>query len=158
MEKGIKYKTSRISHVTNYFLIPLVAVFISFLTFLLTNSLLIEIATYACGIIIVFLLFEPEWDKIMKEYYITNEEVMEVDGIIRKKRIVIPYQSVADVKVMKGVLGRIFNFGDVAVAGMRENIKMKGMKNADEIYKIIENKIALMKRGGAKRIEEEKED
>jgi membrane protein YdbS with pleckstrin-like domain len=102
-------------------------------------------------------------ERAMRQYYVTNNEVMEIEGFVRKKRTVIPYQSIADVKVVKGVAGRIFRFGDVIIAGMKESIKMKGMKNPDEIYKIMENKIALMKTGGRGRriereVEEEKED
>jgi len=162
MEKSIKYKTARISYIVSYLLVPLVIFFLSVILLFLENTKWYNIAIAGCLVIICFLLLEPEWERAVREYHITNNEVMEIEGLVRKKRTVIPYQSIADVKVIKGIAGRIFKFGDVVIAGMKESIKMKGMKNPDEIYKIMENKIALQKTGGRRRIEseveEEKED
>lgn len=158
MEKNIKYKTTRISYMASYFLVPLVIFFLSILLLYLENTKWYNIAIAGCLVVVCFLLLEPEWERAVREYYITNSEVMEIEGLLRKKRTVIPYQSVADVKVIKGVVGRIFRFGDVVIAGMKESIRMRGMKNPDEIYKIIENKIVLMKTGGRRMEREEKED
>jgi membrane protein YdbS with pleckstrin-like domain len=81
----------------------------------------------------------------IRKYVITNNEVMKVEGILRKKKFAIPYQSIADVKMSKGVVGRIFNFGNIEIMGFKEPIHMKGIRNPDEVLRIIENKVNLMR-------------
>jgi len=158
-EKGLKYKTSRISYIANYFIVALLIIFLFLLwqKFKLSFTLspasieeLIPVLTFFAFVIVaIYLIEEADVERFMRHYIVTNNEVMKVEGIFRKRKISIPYQSVADVKVEKGVIGRIFNFGTVYVTGVgREtanNIVMKGLRNAEEVYKIIQNKINLMR-------------
>ncbi|MFH0711210.1 MAG: PH domain-containing protein [Candidatus Aenigmatarchaeota archaeon] len=94
---------------------------------------------------ITFLIEEPTIERMIRHYIVTNNEVIKVEGILRKKRISVPYQSVADVRVEKGIVGRIFNFGTVHVAGVGRgaDITMKGMRDPDTVYRVIKNKIGL---------------
>ena len=117
-----------------------------------------QLITLAVMLPALALLFEPEIERILRQYLITNTDVAKIEGIIIKKRIAIPYQSVADVRVIKGIAGRIFNFGNIIVKGMKDDIFMKGIKEPDIIYRMIENKIALMKKPARKGAKSEKAD
>lgn len=143
-ERALKYKTSRISYISNYFLSILLVLFFFFLISYLRSEW-ISIAAFIFFLIILFLITEPEWEKAVRKYEITNNEVVKIEGIITKKIINIPYQSIADVKVFKGVIGRIFNFGNVEIKGIKNDIVMKGVREPEIIGKIIENKISLFK-------------
>lgn len=80
----------------------------------------------------------------MRKYQITNNEVTKIEGIITKKEISIPHINIVDIKVVKGVIGRIFDFGDITVRGVKDEINMKGMRDPEVIYRIIKNKITLI--------------
>ena len=152
VEKGVKYKTSRISYIANYFIIVLLIAFLFLLSqkFKLSFTLaaasveeIIPAMTFLAFVVVaVYLAEEVDIERIIRQYVVTNNEIIKIEGIIRKKRIAIPYQSVADIKVIRGVVGRIFNFGNVEITGMKNSIIMKGMKNPEEIYRIIQNKIS----------------
>lgn len=138
------FKTARISYITNYVL----ALFLLLLLVVFKYYLNADVSLWMTILIIfVSLLFieEPEIERILRQYYITNHEVMKIEGFISKRRTIIPYQSVADVKALKSVVGRALNFGTVEVAGFKDTIQMKGMKNPDEIYEMINEKIASRK-------------
>ena len=70
--------------------------------------------------------------------------------------MVVPFQSVADVRVSKGIVGRIFNFGDVDVIGFKDGILMKGMKNPEEIQRIIQSKLNITRESMIKRFAQQK--
>lgn len=147
MEKGKKliFRTSRISYIHNYLLIILllITVFLIYphINFDIWWHVLILFGTI---IIILFLLEEPELEIWFKRYVITDTEVIKIEGILTKKKTTIPYQSVADVKVIKGVVGRLLNFGTVHVGGFKaeDEVEMNGVKNPEEIYNIVQNKLS----------------
>jgi len=154
-EHGITIKTSRVSYISNYFLVALVVALLVLVwphlnlkIFFASYTDLIPFAIFSLLVVtITFLMEEPSIEQVMRKYIITNNEVIKVEGLIRKKRISIPHGNVADIRVKKGVWGRLLNFGDLEISGMKENIVMKGIRNPDEIYKVIENKISLMREG-----------
>lgn len=163
-EKGLKYKASRVSYIHNYILIVLI---VFFLTLVLPSSELLpfeispwvsQLITLALMLLALALLLEPETEIILRQYLITNTEVTKTEGIIIKKSVSIPYQSVADIRVIKGIAGRVFNFGDIIVKGMKDDIAMKGIREPEVVYRVIENKIALMKRPLKKGAKSEKSD
>lgn len=157
VESGVKYKTSRISYVTNYSIFILLVVFLFLLwqkfnlnldfTLRSTENMVPFLVFSASLIIASYLLEEATIERIIRQYFVTDNEVIKLEGFLRKKRVVIPYQSVADVRVTKGVIGRIFNFGDVEVTGFKDAIVVKGVKDPDEICRIIQSKISRF-RGG----------
>jgi uncharacterized membrane protein YdbT with pleckstrin-like domain len=108
-------------------------------------------------LIMVVLFEEPEVERLLRYYTITNTEVTKIEGILRKKKYAIPYQSVADVTLNKSIIGRIFNFGTIDVIGFKEGIKMKGMKNPDEIYNMIKQRIGSSRAFHPRARKEEKE-
>jgi uncharacterized membrane protein YdbT with pleckstrin-like domain len=152
-EKGITYKTSRIAYIHNYVLAALVLILLVLIfpslnfSLLITNTqqLISYLIFFGFVIAITFLVEEPSIEMWIRKYVITNNEVMKVEGILRKKKFAIPYQSIADVKMSKGVVGRIFNFGNIEIMGFKEPIHMKGIRNPDEVLRIIENKVNLMR-------------
>jgi uncharacterized membrane protein YdbT with pleckstrin-like domain len=152
-EKGITYKTSRIAYIHNYILAALALVLLILIfprlnfSIIITNTqqLVSYMIFFGFVVVISFLIEEPSIEQWIRKYVITNNEVMKVEGILRKKKFAIPYQSIADVKMNKGVVGRIFNFGNIEIMGFKEPIHMKGIRNPDEVLRIIENKVNLMR-------------
>ncbi len=152
-DKGITYKTSRLSYMHNYILAAMALVLLVLIfprlnfSIIITNTqqLVSYVIFFGFVIAISFLIEEPSIEQWVRKYVITNNEVMKVEGILRKKRFAIPYQSIADVKMNKGIVGRIFNFGNIEIMGFKEPIHMKGIKNPEEVLRIIENKVNLMR-------------
>ena len=162
-EKGLVYKTSRVAYVSNYILLILFLLFL----FLLWPSLNLNFYLlprtptefFSTMVIFVFVLIatymieEPTVERIIRKYVVTNHEVTKIEGLLRKNRISIPYQSVADIRVKQGIVGRLLNFGNVIVTGVvrsdessgAEAIVMKGVRNPNETYRIIQSKINLMR-------------
>ena len=108
---------------------------------------------------------EPKIQGIMTHYKVSGSEVVKVEGILRKKRHSIPHQGIGQVKVSKGILGRILNYGTVEVEGQNESntISMRHVRNPDEIRRVIREKIdsykvAPGKRSPAKKRDEEPQD
>jgi uncharacterized membrane protein YdbT with pleckstrin-like domain len=154
-EKGLVYKTCRRSYFSNYILLVLVLI-LFVLVYLRTpymrefalisrtpsqlTSTLLVLGFFA---FMSFLLEEPTIERFIRQYHITSNEVMKVEGIISKKKIIIPHQSISGIKVNKSVVGRLLNYGSVEVHGFGNSaLVMKGMNNPDEVYKIIENKVS----------------
>jgi uncharacterized membrane protein YdbT with pleckstrin-like domain len=152
-EKGAVYKTSRVAYMQNYVLAILVAIllilifpYLNFTIFIRTAQELISyLIVFGFIIVITFMFEEPTIERWIRRYVVSNNEVMKIEGIIRKKKFAIPYQSIADVKLSKGVVGRIFNFGNIEIMGFKEGISMKGIRNPDEVLRMIENKVNLMR-------------
>jgi membrane protein YdbS with pleckstrin-like domain len=146
------YKTSFISFLGNYLLCILVILFLFILstqlnlTFTLnpetTQQLISTLAILGSLILLIILLEEPFLERVTKVYFVTDKEIIKEEGIIRKKKVCIPVQNVADVKMEKGILGRMFNFGDVIVAGMKDTIKIKGVKSPENVYNLIKSKVS----------------
>jgi len=67
--------------------------------------------------------------------------VYEIKGILSKRKTSIPYSSIANTVLKKGVIGRLFNFGDIIISGFSGNIIFKGVVNPDEKFKLIEKNI-----------------
>jgi len=155
-EEGQKYVTSRIAFIHNYFIIGLIVVFLIILFqtfgFKLTftprtiNELWPTMLVLIFLMVITFLVEEPVIKRIIGHFLVTDNEVIHVEGIVRKKRTAIPYQSVSDVSVKKGILGRIFNFGDVIITGFKNDIHMIGIREPEIVYKMIEDKVSLSRK------------
>lgn len=154
-ERGATYQVSRISYISNYVLLILLIILFYFVytrynlqfTFFARSIDEFRDTMIVFGFLLAgtFLIEEPTIERILRHYIVTNNEIIKVEGLIRKKRISIPYQSVADVTVKQGVVGRIFNFGTIHVSGVGRgnDIDMKGMRDPDVVYRMIKNKIGL---------------
>lgn len=159
-ESGVVLRQSRVSYIYNYLLAALIMVFfvllwlrfdITFNLFPSTTEMFLK-SFVVLGFfgLIAFLFEEPVIRRLFRYYVITNSEVIMVDGILRKSRIIIPHNSIAHVRVYKGITGRIFDFGDIIVRGFRDQITMHGIRNPELFYRVIDNKISLMR--GSKHI------
>jgi len=162
-ERGIVYKTSRVSYVSNYVLLTLFLVFLFLLWPFLNLNLYIlpktpgelfsTMSIFVFVLIATYMIEEPTVERIIRKYVVTNHEVTKIEGLLSKSRISIPYQSVADIRVEQGIVGRILNFGNVVVTGVvrsensggAEAIVMKGLRYPNEAYRIIQSKINLMR-------------
>jgi len=155
VERGIMVKQSRVSFLYNYALLGLTLIFFALvwgefnLTFTLSPQTFSQFSDSMVVLgfmaVIAILLEEPEIQRWLSHYLITNNELIKVEGIIRKRRTIIPYQSVSDVHVYKGVIGRILDFGNIEVVSFKNKITMKGVRNPELFYRIINNKISVMR-------------
>ncbi|MFH1623412.1 MAG: PH domain-containing protein [Candidatus Aenigmatarchaeota archaeon] len=158
-DRGITLRTSRLSYLYTYGLALLVLVFLFMagsrfgLAFTLRPETLAQTANSAVFAMLLaasaFLFAEADIERVMRQYVITNTDVVKTEGILRKRRVIIPYQSVSNVSVYKGVLGRLLGFGDVDVIGFDTEIRMRGIRDPDTFYRIVNNKIARMRGMGA---------
>jgi len=156
---GLIYKRSRISYVENYIIITLAVVILAMLWPTLgmefslspktTKQFVSTMAVFGFVIVAAALFEEPSIEGFMRKYVVTSHEIVKIEGILAKKRITIPYQSVANIKIHKSVLGRLLNYGTLHVTCVGQagnDIVMKGIRNPDEVYGIIQNKIGLMRK------------
>lgn len=156
-DRGIVIKRSHLSYIYNYFLAVLVVflLFLSWTQFGLEFTLFPQVlgqylkTAIVLGfiVVIVVLLEEPIVENMIRHYLITNTEVMKIDGVLKKTKVMIPYQSIADMEFNRSVLGGLLNFGDVNVVGFKTNILMKGVRDPELVYRIINNKITLTRSG-----------
>lgn len=154
--RALTIRTARIYYFDNYILAGLVLFLASLvyshfnLTFYFFPSTFAEFANtmiiFAFLAVIAYLIEESEIQRAMRKYMITNSEVAKVEGLLRRNRVSIPHANVSDIRVNKGIIGRIFNFGDVDVVGFKGQINIKGIKNPEMIHRVIETKIAGLKR------------
>ena len=134
-----KIRSSRISFVGNYFL----SISLLFLMFIVNLTLKLPmIINYFLLMIAILLFLEPEGIIVYKSYKLDSDNISEIKGIFTKKITAIPYRAIADHRLKKGIIGRILNYGDVIITGPKTQIKMKGMRRPEGIYKEIEEKLA----------------
>jgi len=138
------YKTSRISYILNYviafFMISLVAIAFPSLEF---NDFLSIIFVFICFGFAFLLFIEPDIERVLRQYIITDTEVVKVEGILRKKKIAIPMQKIADINLKKGILGRIFNFGNIKISGFKNKIEMKGIRYPEKVYEFVKERVKI---------------
>jgi uncharacterized membrane protein YdbT with pleckstrin-like domain len=79
---------------------------------------------------------------IYSTYIITGENVIEIKGIIAKEKRVIPFSSISHVKMKKGIVGVLLNFGDVIVTSFTDEvIVLEGISGPEKISELIERRI-----------------
>ncbi len=155
-EKGVIYKASPRAYIGNY----LIAVGVIILAILIVTRFKIAFNIIPASIdqmlntlvylgfaaVIAFLFEEPFLEGMVRYYVVSNSEVVKVEGILWKRRYSIPYQSVASVKVTKGIFGRIFNYGTVEVVGFGEiGVEMRHVGNPDEIHRLVQHRVNSMR-------------
>ncbi len=155
-------KTSRISFLSNYLVAILAIVFLvlfmtaSDLEFNLfpktKDEMLFTLEILGVLAVISGLIEQPEWVRFRTHYIITNNEVIKEEGILNKHRLILPYQSVADVRADRDFLGRLLNYGTVSVSGFKagSDIDMKGIKNPREMHEMVQNRVNMIREGQMK--------
>lgn len=164
VDVGSKYMASRVAFIQNYVLVGLLVLFlvILFVGFNLKftfypqtfNELWPIMLVLVFFMVIAYLIEEPSIKRISNHYVLTNDSLIHVIGIVRKTRISIPFDKMYEVKVEKNIMGRIFNFGNVHITGLKGDTVMKHMHNPDEIYRIIQNKINLAHKSSSSKTQE----
>ena len=155
-EKGVVYKASVRAYIGNYLIavgiiiLAMLVVTKFGLNFELPPSGLMEtldmLIYVGFGLAAVYLFAEPFLEGTMRRYVVSNSEVVKVEGVLWKRRLAIPYQSVAEVNVVKGIFGRMFNYGTVEIAGFKEGgVVMKHVSNPDEIQRLVQHKVNSMR-------------
>lgn len=91
-------------------------------------------------VLAIVLLQQPEWSRALNKYIVDKEGVTKIEGLIRKKRVMIPFRNISGVKLKKGIVGRVLNFGDIEITSGKEKIILRGISNPDAIYKQIKSK------------------
>jgi uncharacterized membrane protein YdbT with pleckstrin-like domain len=139
MEEALSFRTSRRSFILNYI------IGFGLLLYLLFSDAIILLPPFI-NFIFIFLIsiffLEPEGTIFYSNYFLKEENILEVRGILSKKKIAIPYKSITNILVDKSVLGRIFNFGNIQVSTMSsedKSIILKGIKHPEKILSLIEN-------------------
>ena len=168
--KEIVLKTSRIYFLVNYILAALVIVFILLLYFTFglkftlfpkTQSEIVQtfIFLIVIGVAVAF-IEQPEWARFRTKFIITMNEVIKHEGILNKERVILPYATVADIRVEKSLLGRILNYGTLSVSSFKagSDIIMKGIRYPEKIHVMIQNRVNLVREGQLQMFGKDKEE
>jgi uncharacterized membrane protein YdbT with pleckstrin-like domain len=141
MSKKIEIKKSRLSFLGNY----LLGIFL--LIFILIANLTIQpplILVYFLLVIVLMFFLEPEGVIVYTTYKLETDYVSEISGILTKRQIAIPYRNITDERLKKGIIGRIFGFGDIIISGPKTEIQMRGIMKPERIYEEIEKKLTSL--------------
>lgn len=134
-----KIRSSRISFVGNYFL----GISLLFLMFIVNLTLTLPaVVVYSLLIIAILLFLEPEGIIVYKRYKLESDYISEIKGVFIKRQIDIPYRAIVDHRLKKGIIGRVLNYGDVVITGPKIEIKIRGIRRPERLYKEIENKLS----------------
>ncbi len=157
--KEVVLKTSRIYFLGNYIIAGLVIILLlllyfsfdmRFTPFPTTQSELIS-TLILLGIfgIATAMVEQPEWERFRTRFFVTMNEVMEYRGILNKERIILPYGTVADIRVEKSVMGRILNYGTLSVSSFKagSDMVMKGIRHPEKVHVMIQNRVNLIREG-----------
>jgi len=129
---------SRRSFIYNYILGTGLLLYI-----LLSGALLIldpVLTIFFISLVFIFFL-EPEVTISYRSYFINKDNISEISGFVSKNKVTIPYPSIDNIVVNKGIIGRLLNFGDVIVSShsAEHKIKFIGVKHPEKLLKIIES-------------------
>lgn len=74
--------------------------------------------------------------------YIVGENTVAIKvGVLSEKVQYIPYRQVERVELDEGILGRIFNFGNLIVDTGEDNVVLRGLKGPQRVQKVIMERI-----------------
>jgi len=157
--KEITLKPARIYFLGNYIVATLIIIFLllvylifdmKFTLFPTTQSEMIS-TLILLGIfgIAAAMVEQPEWERFRIRFIVTMNEVMEYKGILNKERVILPYATVADIRVEKTVMGRILNYGTLSVSSFKagSDMVMKGIRHPEKIHVMIQNRVNLIREG-----------
>lgn len=136
----ISIRTSRRSFIYNYLIGFGLLAYLFF-----SDAILIlppELTVFFIILISVFFI-EPEMILSYSHYQLKRDNVLEVKGYIAKKKITIPYSSISNIVVKRGIIGRMFGFGDIIVNSFSgaNKISLKGIKHPEKILSLMEENI-----------------
>ena len=143
MEKIKKLKISRVLFITNYIL----GVFLLLYIFLSGATLrLPQIFTVFFIMLILIFFIQPEAIILYHGYFMDPDNITEVKGILAKTQVSIPYRSISGERLRKSFVGRIFNYGSIIITSPNNEINIKGIRNPEKIYRMIEEKLTKFRK------------
>lgn len=157
--KEVILKTSRIYFLGNYIIAFLIIVFLLLLyfSFNLTFTLFPRTQSDLLSTLILLGIFgiamvmieQPEWARFRTKFIVTMNEVMKHEGILNKERVILPYATVADIRVEKSMIGRILNYGNLSVSSFKagSDMVMKGIRYPEKVHVMIQNRVNLVREG-----------
>ncbi len=157
--REIVLKTSRIYFLGNYIIAALTIIFLVLLyfSFHLKFTLFPKTQSEITSTFVLLGIFgvagvmieQPEWARFRTKLIVTMNEVIKHEGILNKERVVLPYATVADIRVERNVLGRILNYGTLSVSSFKAGSDMilKGVRHPNKIHTMIQNRVNLIREG-----------
>lgn len=109
-------------------------------------STLVLLGVFGVGAVMIE---QPEWERYRTKFMITPNEVIKEHGILNKERVILPYATVADIKVERSIMGRILNYGTLSVSSFKANsdMVMKGIRHPEKMHVLIQNRVNLIREG-----------
>jgi membrane protein YdbS with pleckstrin-like domain len=104
------------------------------------------IVLYITFLVILVLIIEPEFSRVYRYYLVEENQMSMIEGIFVRKKLSIPYEKITDTSVSKTFFGRILNYGDITVSGIRNDITMRGVRDPYKIYHEIQGRIAASRK------------
>jgi uncharacterized membrane protein YdbT with pleckstrin-like domain len=74
------------------------------------------------------------------------DNITEVKGILAKTQVSIPYRSISGERLRKSFVGRIFNYGSIIITSPNNEINIKGIRNPEKLYRMIEEKLTKFRK------------
>ena len=97
------------------------------------------IMAFICFVGFLLLTLKPIESYVSTEFGITNRRVVSKLGLITRDTSEIYLDKIESSDIKQGILGRIFNFGDVVIAGSGGNeVRFKGVGKPMELKKKIQ--------------------
>ena len=88
---------------------------------------LVQGVSYILLLIVIILFLSIIWDIVSWRsihYMLTTRRILIVKGILRKKKIYMPYDKIQDIDVSQGLLERLFKAGDIEIYGGHEHTQV----------------------------------
>lgn len=106
------------------------------------------VVAWLWGIVGCFLLFIPTINAIKKtiryfntELSVTDKRIIGKAGFINSAALDAPLNKIQNVTVTSGLLGKIFNYGNIEIQTAGDAIAFYGIKDADKFKKFLMNQI-----------------
>jgi len=138
MEKINKIKISRTSFIGNYILGFFLLLYL-FISGAMIN--LPQILNVFFIMLILLFFLEPELIISYYTYFMDPDNITEVKGILTKTQMSIPYRSISAEKLRKSFVGRIFDYGNIIITSPNNEVNIRGIKNPEKLYRMIEEKL-----------------
>lgn len=88
---------------------------------------LVQGVSYILLLIVIILFLSIIWDIVSWRsihYMLTTQRILIVKGILRKRKIYMPYDKIQDIDVSQGLLERLFKAGDIEIYGGHEHTQV----------------------------------
>lgn len=89
----------------------------------------------------ILIILHTELSRLLIKYIISESEISEMKGIIRRKKIKVLPNKVSSIKIKQNIFERGIGIGDIEVYVEEDvpDIVMSGIRNVKEVYSYIES-------------------